>query len=192
MSITASKIIGCWILEHEVYVDSRGSFQEWFKSQELENVLGREFSVKQANQSVSSKGVLRGIHYSLAKSGQAKWITCMSGQILDFVIDIRPESSTFKKYELFELNAGDGRAVFIGAGLGHAFLSLEDNSIVSYLLDSPYSPSEEFEINPMDPELGIDWQFRLEGGKGLILSPKDAQAPTLAERLAQGKLPMFK
>lgn len=73
--------------------------------------------------------------------------------------------------------------------IGHGFLSLEDGSIVSYLLDSPYSPSEEFEINPMDPEIGIKWPLDLVGGAGLILSPKDAQAPSLAARVAEGKLP---
>ena len=94
-------------------------------------------------------------------------------------------------YELIDLKSGEGRAVLVGAGLGHGFLSLEEGSIVSYLLDSPYSPSGEFEINPLDLELGIKWPLELVGGMGLILSPKDAQAPSLAERAAEGKLPRF-
>jgi dTDP-4-dehydrorhamnose 3,5-epimerase len=87
------------------------------------------------------------------------------------------------------LKGGDGRAVLIGNGLGHGFISLEDNSTVSYLLSSPYSPTEEFEINPMDPAIGIDWQLNLVGGSGIILSAKDANAPSLSTRLAEGKLP---
>jgi dTDP-4-dehydrorhamnose 3,5-epimerase len=185
-------IEGAWVVISDVYSDDRGSFREWFKFDEFKEATQGAFQVKQSNLSVNNKGVLRGIHYSLADVGQAKWVTCAFGHILDFLVDIRPDSQTYMKYLSVDLRAGDGRAVLIGAGLGHAFLSLEDGSVVSYLLDSPYSPSEEFEINPMDPELGIDWQLGLVGGMSVIMSPKDAQAPTLAEQLAQGKLPRLK
>lgn len=192
MKIVQLEIGSAWLAESNIWLDDRGSFREWFKFDEIKETTQGAFEVRQANISVSNKGVLRGIHYSLAESGQAKWVTCTSGHILDFIVDIRPNSSTYKKYVSVDLKADFGRAVLIGAGLGHAFLSLEDGSVVSYLLDSPYSPSEEFEINPMDPELGIDWQLGLVGGMGVIMSPKDAKAPTLAERLAQGKLPRLK
>lgn len=189
MKLEKLDIEGAWIATSGVFSDDRGSFREWFKLDEIKETTQETFQIKQANVSVSKKGVLRGIHYSLTDKGQTKWVTCASGHILDFIVDIRPDSPTYKKYVCVDLNAGDGRAVLIGAGLGHAFLSLEDGSVVSYLLDSPYSPSEEYEINPMDPELGIDWQLDLVGAMGEIMSPKDAQAPMLAERLAQGKLP---
>lgn len=189
MEIKSLEIEGAWVAESPVWKDDRGAFREWFKFEEIKKVTGVNFSVSQSNVSLSNKGVLRGIHYSLAKGGQAKWVTCVSGHVLDVLVDIRPDSPTYTKYEFLDLKGGEGRAVLIGSGLGHAFLSLEEGSVVSYLLDSPYSPSEEFEINPLDLELGIKWPLELVGGMGLILSPKDAQAPTLAERAAEGKLP---
>ena len=184
-------IPGAFLFEFPTYHDDRGRFNEWFKFEELSENTKFSFEVRQANLSVSKKGVLRGIHYSLAKTGQSKWVTCAAGSILDFVVDIRPDSPTYKHSVCIKLIAGDGQAVFIGSGLGHAFLSIDEGSVVSYLLDSPYSPSEEFEVNPMDPELNIDWQQNLDNKLGLVMSPKDANAPSLAERLAQNKLPFL-
>ena len=189
MKIEPFGISGAWVATSPAHADERGSFREWFKLSEISEVTGRDFSVAQSNISVSNRGVLRGIHYSLAKGGQAKSVTCVSGHVVDVVVDIRPDSPTYKKFELIDLKGGEGRAVLVGAGLGHGFLSLEDGSIVSYLLDSPYSPSEEFEINPMDPELGINWPLDLVGGKGLILSQKDAQAPSLYKVFLSKRLP---
>lgn len=189
MDIKPLGIKGAWVAESPVWKDDRGAFREWFKFEEIKRVTGVDFFVKQSNVSVSNKGVLRGIHYSLAESGQAKWVTCATGHVLDVVVDIRPDSPTYKNYEFIDLKGGEGRAVLIGSGLGHAFLSLEEGSVVSYLLDAPYSPSEEFELKPDDPDLGIKWPLELVGRLGLVLSPKDAQAPTLAERAAQGLLP---
>ena len=189
MDFVPLEIGDAWICTSPVWSDDRGSFREWFKSEELISITHSTFEVAQANISVSNKGVMRGIHYSLAPAGQAKWVTCVSGAIIDVIVDIRPTSPTFGKYKLVDLKGGDGRAVLIGNGLGHGFISLEDNSTVSYLLSSPYSPSEEYEINPMDPAIGIDWNLNLVGGAGVILSSKDANAPTLATRRAEGKLP---
>ena len=191
MNLYSLGLDGAWLAEFPVWSDDRGLFREWFKNEDIFISTGMDFKVQQANISVSGNGVLRGIHYSLANEGQAKWVTCASGHVLDFIVDIRPDSLTYKNYVRVDLKAGEGRAVLIGAGLGHAFLSLKDGSVVTYLLDSTYSPSEEFEINPMDPELAIDWQLGLVEGISLIMSPKDAQAPTLAEQLALGKLPRY-
>ena len=132
MEIKSLGIEGAWIASSSVHSDERGSFREWFKLKVISDVAGRDFSVAQSNISVSSKGVLRGIHYTLAKGGQAKWVTCISGHVIDVVVDIRPDSPTYKKYELIDLRGGEGRAVLVGAGLGHGFLSLEEGSIVSY------------------------------------------------------------
>lgn len=192
MEIKSLGIEGAWQASSLIFTDNRGYFSEWFKHNEINEITGIDFSVAQANISQSNKGVVRGIHYSLSGEGQSKWITCSAGHIVDFIIDIRPDSPSYKKSVRVDLKSGEGRAVLIGAGLGHAFLSLEDGSVVTYLLDSPYSPSEEFEINPMDTELGIDWQMGLFGDMDLRMSPKDANAPTLAERLMQGKLPRLK
>lgn len=184
MDIEKLPIEGAWIARSAIHSDERGFFREWFKASDIDAVTGRAFRVLQSNISLSHRGVLRGIHYSLAPEGQAKWITCVSGSIWDVVVDIRPSSSTYRKWIAVPLSGDRGEAIFISEGLGHGFLSLEDNSIVSYLLTSPYSPQEEFEINPLDPELAIDWVLTER-----LMSPKDASAPTLAGRLAEGKLP---
>jgi len=177
-------IEGAWIGRSSVHLDERGSFREWFKSIDIRSAIGREFEVAQSNISISHHGVLRGIHYSLAATGQGKWVTCVSGSIWDVVVDIRPSSPTFKKWVGVPMSAESGEAIFIAEGLGHGFIALEDNSIVSYMLTSSYSPTDEFEINPLDSELGIEWP-EIER----LMSKKDSLAPTLAERLAEGKLP---
>ena len=180
-------IQGAWLIESEIFNDERGSFREWFKSDEIRDEIGIDCSVAQANVSTSARGVIRGIHYSLAPEGQSKWVTCTLGRILDVIVDIRPESPTFKHVEYIELHGS--RATLIGSGLGHGFISLEDNSVVSYLLSSPYAPEFEFEIQPTDSELNIDWQVDTILESSFLLSPKDMNAPTLAERLTEGKLP---
>jgi dTDP-4-dehydrorhamnose 3,5-epimerase len=186
MKITSLGIEGAWLASSPVHGDDRGSFREWFKHSEILEITGVDFSVAQANISQSKKGVVRGIHYSLAPEGQTKWVTCVTGAIRDVVVDIRPSSPTFGKHVAVDLVGGSGDIVLIGAGLGHAFVSLQDNSHVAYLLSSPFSPSHEFEINPLDSAIGIEWSLPREE---LLLSAKDAAAPTLAERDKEGKLP---
>jgi dTDP-4-dehydrorhamnose 3,5-epimerase len=171
-------IEGAWLFDSPLYLDERGFFREWFKESLIQKKIGREFKVAQASLSKSKKGTLRGIHFSLAPQGQAKWITCVNGSILDVVVDIRPNSPTFRNWCSNVLQAEGGGSVFISEGLGHAFLALEDDTVISYLLSSPYSPSEEFGINPRDKELAIAWP-----DMPLILSDKDASAPTLNEFL---------
>jgi dTDP-4-dehydrorhamnose 3,5-epimerase len=183
MDIKELEIKGAWIARSPVHHDDRGHFREWFKSKELEIATGFDFEVTQANISTSNKGVLRGIHYSLARDGQGKWITCISGSIWDVVVDIRPSSPTFKHWIGIELKADGGEAIFVSGGLGHGFISLENNSTVAYLLTSEYSPMEEFEISPLDPELEISWPLA-----ELILSEKDRLAPTLQEQFSAGNL----
>jgi len=188
MELTLLGIEGAWVATSPVWSDDRGFFREWFKSADLLAATGIDFGVQQANISSSARGVVRGIHYSLAAVGQAKWVTCVSGAIRDVIVDIRPGSPTYGKHEVVELAGASGKAVLIGEGLGHGFVSLADASTVAYLVTSPFSPTEEFEINPLDPELGIEWGLPVSE---LRLSPKDAAAPSLAERLGQGKLPGF-
>jgi dTDP-4-dehydrorhamnose 3,5-epimerase len=189
MKLTPLGIDGAWLAESPVWSDDRGYFREWFKRKDVLAKTGVDFSIQQANISQSQRGVIRGIHYSLAPQGQAKWITCIQGSILDVVVDIRPDSPTYKKYELVDLKESEGRALLIGAGLGHGFLALEDTTTISYLLSSPYSPDFEFEIKPTDPEINVNWHLELIGGIGFVISPKDAQAPTLKEREQNNQLP---
>jgi dTDP-4-dehydrorhamnose 3,5-epimerase len=189
MELTPLGIEGAWLAESPVWNDDRGFFREWFKREEIFSKTGIDFSAQQANISVSNKGVIRGIHYSLAPEGQAKLVTCVTGSIIDVIVDIRPNSPTYKRIEYIDLNGKVGRSVLLGKGLGHGFISLEDKSSVSYLMNSPYSSEVEFEIVPTDAELKINWHLELVGGLGIILSPKDAGAPTLNELRLKDKLP---
>ena len=184
MEIEKLGIEGVWFARSPVHSDDRGSFREWFKAEDIELKTGRKFNVAQSNISISDCDVLRGIHYSLAPAGQGKWITCVSGSIWDVVVDVRPTSPTYKKWISFTLEGGKGEALFISEGLGHGFLSLQNESIVSYLLTSPYSPTNEFEINPLDPELAITWP-----GSNFRMSPKDLETPSLVSRKKAGQLP---
>ena len=129
---------------------------------------------------------MRGIHYSIAPRGQAKWVTCVTGSIKDVIVDIRPDSKTFRKWIGVELTSNSGKAVFISEGLGHGFIALEDNTAVAYLVSTPFSPSHEFEINPLDEEIGINWGMEISE---LKITDKDKNAPTLTELVAEGQLP---
>ena len=179
MKLTPLEVDGVWLAESPVWGDDRGFFREWFKSEVIKSVTGRDFEVEQANISLSSAGTLRGIHYSMGPRGQAKWITCVSGSIQDVIVDIRPESKTFGTWIDVELKGDTGKSIFIGEGLGHGFLALEENTLVSYLVSSPYSPDHEFAINPIDEELKIEWDMNVSK---LKISDKDRYAPSFSER----------
>lgn len=189
MKLTPLGIDGAWLAESPVWSDDRGFFREWFKSEDVKGATGRDFGIEQANISLSSAGTLRGIHYSIAPRGQAKWVTCVSGSIQDVIVDIRPDSKTFGQWVDVELKGDSGKAVLIGEGLGHGFLALEDNTAVAYLVSTPFSPTEEFEINPLDEKLGIKWSMDLSK---LMISVKDKGAPGVLDRLKERKLPFWK
>jgi len=189
MELTPLAIDGAWVAESPLWSDDRGFFREWFKSEDVKAATGREFGIEQANISLSSAGTLRGIHYSIALRGQAKWITCVSGSIQDVVVDLRTDSKSFGQWIDVELKGDSGKAVLISEGLGHGFLALEDNTAVAYLVSTPFSPTDEFEINPLEEKIGIKWGMDLSS---LKISGKDKIAPTLAERLAEGNLPTLR
>jgi dTDP-4-dehydrorhamnose 3,5-epimerase len=188
MELTPLGFEGVWLAESPTWGDSRGFFREWFKSEELIRVTGKDFGVEQANISLSSKGTLRGIHYSISPRGQAKWITCVTGSIKDVIVDIRPGSKSFGQWIEVELSGNSGKSVYIGEGLGHGFLALEDDTAVAYLVSTPYSPIDEFAINPLDEKIDINWGERINA---LKISERDRGAPTLAEQLSNGQLPIL-
>lgn len=177
-NLTSLGIEGAWLYTSEVHVDGRGYFSEWFKTEIIEDKLNRKFEVAQSNVSKSRKGVVRGIHLSAAPMGQAKWITCTSGSVWDVVVDLRPNSKTFRKWVSHELKAGSGESILIEEGLGHAFLALEDESIVSYLTTSSYKQEFERSISPTDPSIAITWP-----SSTLHFSERDKTAPSLTEYL---------
>jgi dTDP-4-dehydrorhamnose 3,5-epimerase len=182
-------IEGAWVYEPQVHDDDRGSFAETFRSAEFAADLGYRLDVAQVNCSVSRRGVIRGIHYADVPPGQAKYVTCAAGAILDVIVDLRAGSPSFGKWEAVQLDAATRRAVFLAEGLGHAFTALTDGATALYLCSTPYAPGREHGVHPLDPEIGIAWPA--DEGWTPVLSEKDAAAPTLAQALRAGQLPRY-
>lgn len=182
---------GAWEITPRQFGDDRGLFLEWFKDAPFTRHLGAPLRLAQANCSVSAAGVLRGIHYADVPPGQAKYVTCVAGAVLDVAVDLRVGSPTFGRWDAVLLDDVDRRAVYLSEGLGHAFMSLQDGSTVVYLCSEPYTPAREHEIHPLDPTIGIAWPTTARDGSVLThrLSPKDSAAPTLAEARTNGRLP---
>ncbi|HET9079255.1 MAG TPA: dTDP-4-dehydrorhamnose 3,5-epimerase [Trebonia sp.] len=182
-------IEGAWAYTPRVHSDDRGSFAEAFRGAEFAAALGYRLDVAQVNCSVSRRGVIRGIHYADVPPGQAKYVTCVSGAILDVIVDLRTDSPSFGKWETVQLDAVTRRAVFLAEGLGHAFTALTDDATALYLCSTPYAPGREHGVHPLDPAIGIAWPT--EEGREPVLSEKDAAAPTLEEALRTGQLPRY-
>jgi len=174
-----------YVLDLVPHGDSRGRFTEWYRADVLSEATGFGLTLAQANHSVSARGVLRGVHFALVPPGQAKYVYCPAGRVLDVVVDVRVGSPTFGAHDTVLLDSATPRAVYLSEGLGHAFLSLEDASSVTYLVSTGYSPGREFGVDPMDPDLGLPWPADLE----FEFSAKDRAAPSLAEARDQGLLP---
>ena len=188
MTLQELSIAGAYIAAHRVFPDERGLFREWFKAEEIATI-DSAFSVQQANYSKSNQNVIRGVHYSLAPKGQAKLVTCASGQVIDVLVDLRVGSPTYLRVEYVELSEDSGRVVFIPTGVGHGFIVKSESAAVVYLTSSGYAPDYEKAICPTDPELGIRWPIPLsELG---IISKADSEAPTLAQAKESGALPIF-
>jgi dTDP-4-dehydrorhamnose 3,5-epimerase len=179
-------ISGSWKIEFQKFEDNRGFFYESFKAEEFEKVIGRNFDIRQTNTSSSSKGSVRGIHYALVPPSQAKLVQCQRGSIKDYVIDIRLGSPTFGQFEEIQLDDKSANAVFIEEGLAHAFVALENNTIVTYYVSEKYNPEREKGINPFDKTLNVKWP-----DVELILSEKDKIAITLDQAKSEGLLPLF-
>jgi dTDP-4-dehydrorhamnose 3,5-epimerase len=180
-------IPGAWVFEPRIHSDHRGSFLEWFRGGELAGVLGAAPVIAQGNCSVSRRGVVRGIHFADLPPGQAKYVTCVAGAVLDVVVDVRAGSPTFARWEAVRLDDESRSAVYIAEGLGHALMALTDRATVLYLCTAAYDPAREHGIHPFDPEIGIGWPR----GADVVLSDKDAAAPSLADAQAQGLLPAY-
>ncbi|HEY9328084.1 MAG TPA: dTDP-4-dehydrorhamnose 3,5-epimerase [Streptomyces sp.] len=180
-------IPGAWVHEPEVIPDSRGSFHEWFRASDLGEAAGHGLGLAQANFSTSRRGTLRGIHFADVPPGQAKYVKCVRGAVLDVIVDVRAGSRTYGRWEAVLLDDTDHRAVYIAEGLGHAFMALTDDAGVLYLCSEGYAPGRERGIDPLDPELGIEWPADIVP----LLSGKDAAAPSLAEAGQLGLLPSY-
>lgn len=187
MDVTALEIPGAFSITPAQHGDDRGLFLEWFRADLLAEATGHRLATVQANLSRSRRGVVRGVHFAQLPVSQAKYVTCVSGAVLDVVVDVRTGSPTFGRSVAVRLDDADRRAVFLAEGLGHAFVALTDDALVAYLCSSSYEPTREHGVHPLDPALALPWPDDVVPQ----LSPKDAAAPTLADAEAAGVLPSY-
>jgi len=180
-------IDGAWIVTPRIFHDTRGHFLEWFRPGELAAELGYLPQVAQANCSVSRRGVIRGVHFADVPPGQAKYVFCVNGAVLDVIVDIRVGSPGYGRWAAVRLDDAERRAVFLSEGLGHAFVALSDEATVIYLCSTAYAPEREHGVHPLDPDIGIAWPDGIEP----VLSGKDADAPSLEQARRDGLLPAY-
>jgi dTDP-4-dehydrorhamnose 3,5-epimerase len=187
MDVRELAVPGAWVFTPRQFPDERGVFLEAFKTAVLSEHVGHELVVAQVNISVSKAGTIRGVHFADVPPGQAKYVFCPRGAMLDIAIDVRVGSPTFGAVDSVVLDDVDRRAIYLAEGLGHAFIALQDDTTATYLCSTPYNPGAEHGITPVDPQLQLPWPSDLEP----LLSPKDTAAPTLSEALEQGLLPTW-
>ncbi len=178
MKFIKTKIPDVMIIEPKVFADERGYFFESYREDKLKEVLGYSVDFVQDNESKSSYGVLRGLHFQLPPFAQSKLVRVTRGKILDIAVDIREGSPTFGKYVSAELSEENKRMMFIPRGFAHGFVVLSDEVIFSYKVDNYYSKESDRGIAFDDPRLNIDWQIDSDA---LQLSPKDQMQPLLAD-----------
>jgi len=187
MKVNPLGIEGAWEFVPQQHGDARGLFLEWYKAERMAEAVGHPLDLKQGNLSVSSAGVVRGIHFADVPPGQAKYVTCVRGAVLDIIVDVRVGSPTFGRWEAVRLDDQDRKAVYLSESLGHGFCALTDDATVTYLCSEGYAPQRERTVHPLDPEIGIEWPVEGEPE----LSAKDAQGPTLAQARELGILPVY-
>lgn len=188
MQIRELAVPGAFEVTPAQHADDRGLFLEWYRFDRLQDAVGHPLDLRQGNLSVSKRGVVRGIHFADVPVGQAKYVMCTSGAVLDFAVDIRVGSPTFGQWDSVLLDDVDRRAIYLSEGLGHAFVALSGEATVNYLVSDVYNPKAEHGIHPLDAHIGL--RFPDEVGE-LLVSPKDAEAPTLEEARTAGLLPDY-
>jgi dTDP-4-dehydrorhamnose 3,5-epimerase len=171
----------------DTFSDRRGMFVAPYQEPVFSKTVGHPLTVAQANHSVSRRGTIRGVHFADVSPGQAKYVYCPRGRLLDLIIDIRVGSPTFGQWDAVELDDTSLNAVYLPEGLGHAFIALADDTVMNYLCSTGYNPGGEHGIDPLDSDLALPWPTDIEP----ILSDKDAAAPSLAEALRIGLLPRY-
>tara|TARA_R100001369_G_scaffold91365_2_gene132459 strand:- start:220 stop:768 length:549 start_codon:yes stop_codon:yes gene_type:complete len=174
MLVTETKLKGCFILQPRIFKDKRGYFIESFNQDTFNNILHLDINFVQDNESKSSKGVLRGLHYQTGEHAQAKLLRVVKGRVLDVVVDIRKSSKTFGEHFSIELNEENKTQLFVPIGFAHGFIVLEDETIFSYKCDKFYNKESEAGIIYNDQNLNINWEL-LEGD--FIISEKDEMLP---------------
>lgn len=175
MNIEETKLKGCFIIEPKVFEDKRGYFFESFNQNKFNELLGYQINFVQDNESFSSKGVLRGLHYQTGEHEQAKLVRVISGKVLDVVVDLRKDSATFGQHVSVELSSENKKQLFVPRGFAHGFIVLSDTVIFTYKCDNFYNKESEAGIIYNDLNLGIDW---LLNSNEIIISEKDTQLPS--------------
>lgn len=176
MNFIPTKLQGCYIIEPKIIQDERGYFMESFNEKTFQNGVGQVVHFVQDNQSFSSKGVLRGLHYQTGEHAQAKLVRVLQGEVLDVAVDIRPDSPTFGQYEAVLLSDENKKQFFVPRGFAHGFLVLSETATFFYKCDNFYNKESEGGIAYNDKTINIDWQFSFEN---LIISEKDKVQPNL-------------
>lgn len=176
MNFIATKLEGCYIIEPKIITDERGYFMESFNETIFQKGVNQQVHFVQDNQSFSSKGVLRGLHYQTGAHAQAKLVRVLQGQVLDVAVDIRPDSPTFAHYEAVILSGENQKQFFIPRGFAHGFLVLSETATFFYKCDNFYNKDSEGGIIYNDKTINIDWNFLTDN---LIISDKDKVQPTI-------------
>ena len=177
MEYKETEIKGVYVIEPRVFNDARGYFMEAWKQEEFNEHVGRVEFI-QDNESKSSYGVLRGLHYQKGDASQAKLVRVIKGKVVDVAVDIRRGSPTFGKHVMVELSEDNKRQFFIPRGFAHGFLVLSDEAIFTYKVDNPYAPQQDAGIRWNDPDLAIEWPI---DPKEVITSEKDLKQPLLKD-----------
>lgn len=186
MEIRPLSIEGVWEVTPQLRSDSRGAFMEWYRWDRLAEAVGHPLKLAQANISISAPGVVRGIHFAAVPVGQAKYVSCVRGALLDVVVDIRVGSPTFGRWQAIRLDDVERKSLYIAEGLGHGFAALTEDTTIAYMCSSVYNPSAEFTVHALDPAIGIDWAV-----ENPSMSARDEIAPTLEEAAQKGLLPSY-
>ncbi|WP_030544290.1 dTDP-4-dehydrorhamnose 3,5-epimerase family protein [Streptomyces albus] len=188
MEIRELAVEGAVEFTPRIFPDERGLFVSPFQQEAFEKAVGhRLLRVAQTNHSRSRRGVVRGVHFTATPPGTAKYVYCARGAALDIVVDIRVGSPTYGAWDAVRLDPVDFRAVYFPVGVGHAFVALEDDTVMSYMLTSGYVAENEHALSVLDPELGLP----IPAGIEPVMSERDTVAPTLAEARAAGLLPDY-
>ena len=170
MNYIETEIPGVYILEPRVFEDARGYFMETWREEDFNRAMGREVHFVQDNQSMSSRGVLRGLHYQRGADSQAKLVRVLQGTVVDVAVDLRKGSPTFGRHVMVELSAENKRQLFIPRGFAHGFQVVSEAAVFTYKVDNRYAPESECSIRFDDPSIGIEWPIQ---GNDVVLSEKD-------------------
>lgn len=171
MNYIPTDIEGVWILEPRLFEDARGYFMETYRKEDFDKAIGHEVNFIQDNQSKSSRGVLRGLHYQKGETSQAKLVRVLHGRVVDVAVDLRRNSPTFGRHVMVELSAENNRQLFIPRGFAHGFQVLSDEAVFTYKVDNRYAPEAECSIRFDDPQLDIKWP--ISHPEEMLLSEKD-------------------